>query len=58
MQKDLEEFTNIIKEDASAVYTTVAKKSYETLNTYAGEEMTQEAVNISNVSFVVKTMLN
>ena len=49
MQKDLEEFTKVVKEDTAAVYSTVAQKTYESINQYAGEEMAQEAVNIKQV---------
>jgi len=50
MQKDLEEFTKVVKEDTAAVYSTVAQKTYESINQYAGEEMAQEAVNIKQAA--------
>lgn len=52
MQKDLEEFTKVIKEDSVAVYSTVAQKTYESINQYAGEQVAQDAIQIKEVNTV------
>ena len=50
MQRDLEEFTKVVTEDATTVYSKVAEVTYQSINDYAGEEIAQDAVNIKSVS--------
>ena len=52
MQRDLEEFTKVVKEDTAAVYETVAQKTYESINQYAGEQIAKDAVDISQVNLI------
>ena len=49
MAKDLEEFTKVVTEDASTVYTAVAEATYQSINDYAGEEIANDAVEIKSV---------
>ena len=51
MAKDLEEFTKVVTEDASTVYTAVAEATYQSINDYAGEEIANDAVEIKSVGF-------
>jgi len=55
MQKDLEEFTKVVKEDTAAAYSTVAQKTFESINQYAGEQVANEAVGIKEVIFCQKS---
>lgn len=50
MQRDLEEFTKVVTEDATTVYSKVAEVTYQSINDYAGEEIAQDALNIKSVS--------
>ena len=52
MQRDLEEFTKVVKEDTAAVYETVAQKTYESINQYAGEQIAKDAADISQVNLL------
>merc|ERR1739838_317662 len=50
MAKDLEEFTKVVTEDASTVYTAVAEATYQSINDYAGEEIANDAVEIKSTA--------
>ena len=49
MQRDLEEFTKVVSEDATSVYSKVAEVTYQSINDYAGEDIAQDAVNMKSV---------
>jgi len=50
MAKDLEEFTKVVTEDASTVYTAVAEATYQSINDYAGEDIANDAVEIKSTA--------
>ena len=63
MAKDLEEFTKVVTEDASTVYTAVAEATYQSINDYAGEDIANDAVEIKSVKtfitfFILKSLLD
>lgn len=45
MQRDLEEFAKVVKEDSTAILTAATEASYQSINHYAGEEIAKETAS-------------
>lgn len=45
MQRDLEEFAKVVKEDSTAILSAATEASYQSINHYAGEEIAKETAN-------------
>ena len=50
MQRDLEEFAKVVKEDSTAILSAATEASYQSINHYAGEEIAKETANYTKVN--------
>jgi hypothetical protein len=56
MQRDLEEFAKVVKEDSTAILSAATEASYQSINHYAGEEIAKETANYTKVNSYPKLL--
>jgi len=56
MQRDLEEFAKVVKEDSTAILTAATEASYQSINHYAGEEIAKETASYTKVKACPKLL--